>query len=45
MELENILRRVLREELKAVPVQASAEQGEAVPKEMLTFLDTLIEKD
>ena len=41
-ELENILRRVLREELKAVPVQAAAEQEEAVPKEMLAFLDTLI---
>ena len=44
-ELEKILRRVLREELKAVPVQAAAEQEEAVPKEMLAFLDTLIEKD
>ena len=39
--LENTLRRVLREELRASPVQPEAEQEDTIPQEMLRFLDSL----
>ena len=39
--LENTLRRVLREELRASPVQPEAEREDPIPQEMLHFLDTL----
>ena len=40
-ELETILRRVLREELKAVPSQPE----EAIPKEMMGFLGSLLREE
>ena len=39
--LENTLRRVLREELRASPVQPEAEREDTIPQEMLHFLDSL----
>ena len=39
--LENTLRRVLREELRASPVQPEAGQEDTIPQEMLHFLDSL----
>ena len=39
--LESTLRRVLREELRASPVQPEAEQEDTIPQEMLRFLDSL----
>ena len=44
-ELENILRRVLREELKAVPSQPVPQQEEAIPQEMMGFLGSLLEEE
>ena len=41
-ELEATLRRVLREELKAVPSQPVEQPEEAIPQEMLGFLGTLL---
>ena len=41
-ELETILRRVLREELKAVPIP---QQEEAIPKEMMGFLGSLLREE
>ena len=41
-ELEATLRRVLREELKAVPFQPVPQQEEAIPKEMMGFLGSLL---
>ena len=39
--LENTLRRVLREELQASPVQMESGQEDPIPQEMLRFLDSL----
>ena len=41
-ELEATLRRVLREELKAVPSQSIQQPEEAIPQEMLGFLGSLL---
>lgn len=41
-ELETILRRVLREEIKTVPSQQVPQQEEAIPQEMMGFLDSLL---
>ena len=43
--LETTLRRVLREELKAVPSQPVEQPKEAIPQEMLRFLGTLLEEE
>ena len=43
--LETILRRVLREELKAVPSQPIPQQEEAIPKEMMGFLGSLLREE
>ena len=43
-DLEAILRRVLREELKAVPPQPMLQQEESIPKEMMWFLDSLMDE-
>ena len=40
-----ILRRVLREELKAVPSQPIPQQEEAIPQEMMGFLGSLLEEE
>lgn len=40
--LENTLRRVLREELKAVPFRPVQQPEEAIPQEMLGFLGSLL---
>lgn len=40
--LEATLRRVLREELKAVPSQPVQQPEEAIPQEMLGFLGSLL---
>ena len=41
-ELETALRRVLREELKAMSSQPVPQQEEAIPQEMMGFLDSLL---
>ena len=41
-EWEATLRRVLREELKAVPSQPVEQPGEAIPQEMMGFLGSLL---
>ena len=41
-KLEAILRRVLREELKAVPSQPIQQSEKAIPQEMLGFLGSLL---
>ena len=41
-KLENTLRRILREELQAVPSQPVRQPEEAIPPEMLGFLNTLM---
>ena len=41
-ELETALRRVLREELQAAPSHPVPQQEEAIPQEMMGFLDTLL---
>ena len=41
-ELETTLRRVLREELKASPCKPVPQQEEAIPQEMMGFLDSLL---
>lgn len=40
--LESTLRRVLREELKAVPSQPVVQQKEAIPEQMMGFLGSLL---
>ncbi len=40
--LESTLRRVLREELKAVPSQSVVQQEEAIPEQMMGFLGSLL---
>ena len=42
---ETTLRRVLREELKAVPSQPIPQQEEAIPKEMMGFLGSLLREE
>ena len=42
---ERILRRVLQEELKAVPSQPIPQQEEAIPQEMMGFLGSLLEEE
>ena len=44
-ELEATLRRVLREELQAVPSQPVKQPEEAIPQEMMGFLGSLLEED
>lgn len=41
-ELENILRRVIREELKTIPSQLELSREEVIPQEMMGFLDSLL---
>lgn len=41
-ELEATLRRVLREELKAIPSQPVQPPEEAIPQEMMWFLGSLL---
>ena len=43
--LESTLRRVLQEELKAVPSQPIPQQEEAIPQEMMGFLGSLLEEE
>ena len=43
--LEATLRRILREELKAVPSQPIPQQEEAIPKEMMGFLGSLLREE
>ena len=44
-ERETIRRRVLQEELKAVPSQPIPQQEEAIPQEMMGFLGSLLEEE
>ena len=41
--LESALRRILREELQAVPSQPAQQPEETIPPEMLGFLNTLMD--
>ena len=41
--LESTLRRILREELQAVPSQPVQQPEETIPPEMLGFLNTLMD--
>ena len=41
--LESALRRILREELQAVPSQSVRQPEETIPPEMLGFLNTLMD--
>lgn len=43
-ELEHLLRRIIREEIQAVPVSASSRE-DAIPQEMIGFLDSLLEDE
>lgn len=43
-ELERLLRRVIREEIQAVPVSA-ASQEDKISQEMMGFLDSLLEDE
>ena len=43
-ELERLLRRVIREEIQAVPVSATS-QEDKIPQEMMGFLDSLLEDE
>lgn len=43
-ELERLLRRVIREEIQAVPVSASNREDK-IPQEMMGFLDSLLEDE
>ena len=43
-ELERLLRRVIREEIQAVPVSAASQEDE-IPQEMMGFLDSLLEDE
>ena len=44
-ELETTLRRVLREELQAAPCKPAPQQEEAIPQEMMGFLNPLLEEE
>ena len=43
--LESTLRRILREELQAVPSQPVRQPEETIPQEMLGFLNTLMDDE
>ena len=43
-ELERLLRRVIREEIQAVPVSAASREDK-IPQEMIGFLDSLLEHE
>ena len=43
--LEDSLRRIIREELRAVPFQPVQQPEEGIPQEMMGFLSTLMEDD
>ena len=43
-ELERLLRRVIREEIQAVPVSAASQEDKS-PQEMMGFLDSLLEDE
>lgn len=43
-ELERLLRRVIREEIQAVPVSAASREDQ-IPQEMIGFLDSLLEDE
>lgn len=43
-ELERLLRRIIREEIQAVPVSAASRE-EVIPQEMMGFLDSLLEDE
>ena len=43
-ELEHLLRRVIREEIQAVPVSAASREDK-IPQEMIGFLDSLLEDE
>ena len=43
-ELERLLRRVIREEIQAVPVSATSREDQ-IPQEMIGFLDSLLEDE
>ena len=43
-ELERLLRRVIREEIQAVPVSAASREDK-IPQEMIGFLDSLLEDE
>ena len=43
-ELERLLRRVIREEIQAVPVSAASREDK-IPQEMMGFLDSLLEDE
>ena len=42
---ETTLRRVLREELQTIPSQPVKQQEDAIPQEMMGFLDSLLEEE
>ena len=43
-ELEHLLRRIIREEIQAVPVSAASWEDK-IPQEMIGFLDSLLEDE
>lgn len=43
-ELERLLRRVIREEIQAVPVSAASREDK-IPQKMMGFLDSLLEDE
>ena len=43
-ELEHLLRRIIREEIQAVPVSAASREDK-IPQEMIGFLDSLLEDE
>ena len=43
-ELEHLLRRIIREEIQAVPVSAASREDK-IPQEMMGFLDSLLEDE
>ena len=43
-ELEHLLRRIIREEIHAVPVSAASREDK-IPQEMIGFLDSLLEDE
>ena len=43
-ELEHLLRRIIREEIQAVPISAASREDK-IPQEMMGFLDSLLEDE
>lgn len=43
-ELEHLLRRIIREEIQAVPISAASREDK-IPQEMIGFLDSLLEDE